>query len=353
VNTGTPTGEGKNEFLAFNTGSAALSLTGFSVGYGTTTSATDFTINGATVSWLSLPVSPVISNSAGTITNITSGSIPANTNVVILNAGYAVPYDLATFGTNVYVLVYNTGTGVSGFTTAGNFANKSSPSGLRYFRITAGACNNLVSYDKNAAAFAVADGAGAKWDAAGSITFASTGGSGAVLPLGLLDFSLRAQSGFARLRWRTPAQSNFAAFVVQKSIDGLVYRSIGELQSYEAESGKQSEYEFSDDAVPPGGAFYRLQMKDMLGTVVYTEALRVSSSTRANGVSVYPNPAKDRVFIASEIPVQQVRLCNSLGQLCLVTDSSEPVIAHLPSGLYLLHIQTTDGQSHSLSLMKE
>ena len=76
ANVGTPSGEGKSEFVAFRTGSSSLALNAFTIGYGTSAAATTFRLDGPTITWQPLS-GTFISNSAGTITNITSGSIPA------------------------------------------------------------------------------------------------------------------------------------------------------------------------------------------------------------------------------------------------------------------------------------
>lgn len=85
--TGTPTGEAKNEFMAFNTGGSSIAVNTLFFSYGINTTTTNFSIDGTTAApsvWTSLVTPSLITNSIGTITVITSGSIPANKNVVVI-----------------------------------------------------------------------------------------------------------------------------------------------------------------------------------------------------------------------------------------------------------------------------
>ena len=141
--TGTPTGEAKNEFMAFNTGGSSVAVNTLFFSYGINTTSTNFSIDGTTAApsvWTTLASPTLITNSIGSITVVTSGSIPANKNVVVIASTNAVSYDLKTFGTDVYVLPYNVGAGaprVVGFTVGGIFANTGGT--LRYLRIRQGA----------------------------------------------------------------------------------------------------------------------------------------------------------------------------------------------------------------------
>ncbi len=347
-NAGTPTGEGKNEFIVFTTGTSALPITGFSVGYGNTTAANNFTIDGATVTWSALAVSPAITNSAGSITNITSGSIPANTPVVILNNQNAISYDLAAFGSNVYVLVYSTGTGVSGYASGGNFANKSSPAGLRYFRVTAGACNNVVSYDKNDAAMSSSDGAGAQWDATGTITFYNTGSSGAVLPIQLTHFSGNLSNGYSSLQWRTSGNSTAQSFEIEKSIDGNGYSKIGTVSAQIESSIAEKSYEYTYQNFGSKNCFYRLRTIDIDGTANYSPTLKLKGGNDETPVnsSVYPNPFTNelRLNVYSTNGFSEMQLFDFMGKKHLqqTLQAGENIInvAEMPAGFYFVHLKS-------------
>ena len=64
-------------------------------------------------------------------------------------------------------------------------------------------------------------------------------------------------------------------------------------------------------------------------------------------VSVYPNPARDRVRIDG-IEAAEVQVCNGLGQLVkTVHGTNEISVAGLPTGVYLMRIIDVNGIFHT------
>ena len=64
-------------------------------------------------------------------------------------------------------------------------------------------------------------------------------------------------------------------------------------------------------------------------------------------MSVYPNPARDKVTIEGIEPVE-VQLYNALGQLVkAVRDANEINVAGLPQGVYLLRIADAEGRTYT------
>lgn len=344
INTGT--GEGENEFMSFTTGSSPLAINAFSVGTGTTVAATGFTIDGATVTWQTLAALPAITNSAGTITNITSGSIPANTPVVILSSARSVAYDLATFGPSVYVLVFSApGTGISGYSSVGNFANRSSPSGLRYLRVTAGACNNVVSYDKFDPALSGTDGAGAKWNAAGTITYANTGGSGAVLPIHLLSFDVYRYLQQAQVKWTTSGSSTEKYFEVERSSDGLIYSKIALIPSKKERDNQVIEYSFLDDQTTNSKHYYRLKMIDIDGSSSFSPTNIISFENKAITQTIlYPNPVSNQLFFSNTKGFSSAVIVDFTGKVILEQSvqmgNNSLELSNLPKGFYLLQLKS-------------
>lgn len=353
---GLPAGEGKSEFIAFTTGSSSLAVNAFSVGYGTTTAATDLTIDGTTITWQTLAASPAITNSAGTITNITSGSIPANTPVVILNSNNTISYDFATFGPIVYVLVFSTGTGVTGYLAGGRFANKSSPSGLRYFRVTAGACNNVVSYDKNATAYSSIDGAGAKWTSAGVITYINTGSSGIVLPVNLIGAKAYKENNKTILKWETAGNSSAVYFEIEKSLNGSSFTKVGEVIAESAQFVDAKAYSFKDEDVNDQAVFYRLRLVDKENSYSFSPVMRVAPvEWQSSGKSrIFPNPASSQIFIETVNTDNYNYVIKDFSGRVLADNnfsggSASINIETLPSGFYFLQlIGSGDIETHKI-----
>ena len=66
-------------------------------------------------------------------------------------------------------------------------------------------------------------------------------------------------------------------------------------------------------------------------------------------LSVFPNPARERISVECEAEMRRVTLCNALGQQLLRVNPNAPQaelqVAGLPSGLYLLRVQTASGSA--------
>ena len=66
-------------------------------------------------------------------------------------------------------------------------------------------------------------------------------------------------------------------------------------------------------------------------------------------LSVFPNPARERISVSCETEMRRVTLCNALGQQLLRVNPNAPQaelqVAGLPHGLYLLHVQTASGSA--------
>jgi hypothetical protein len=76
----------------------------------------------------------------------------------------------------------------------------------------------------------------------------------------------------------------------------------------------------------------------------YQADIDVVSSTGepawAAGVRVFPNPAQERLYLATDTELTQVRIVNALGQVVMQTQgaTTELSVQHLPAGTYLLEM---------------
>ena len=66
-------------------------------------------------------------------------------------------------------------------------------------------------------------------------------------------------------------------------------------------------------------------------------------------LSVFPNPARERISVSCETEMRSVTLCNALGQQLLRVNPNAPQaelqVAGLPRGLYLLRVETAGGSA--------
>jgi hypothetical protein len=71
----------------------------------------------------------------------------------------------------------------------------------------------------------------------------------------------------------------------------------------------------------------------------------------AEAVSVYPNPAKEKVTIEG-VEVAEVQVYNTLGQVVkTMRGTNEISVAELPQGVYLVHIKDAEGKVYTNKIM--
>ena len=114
-----------------------------------------------------------------------------------------------------------------------------------------------------------------------------------ILPLQLLSFRAGIEAGQVALKWTTTNEDNVSHFEVEQSIDGRSFTKVGSLIALNR-LGTNS-YSLKDN-LKSGIIYYRLKTVDIDGNYIYSDVVVVSGSTFHN-VSVYPNPAKDKILI--------------------------------------------------------
>lgn len=353
-NVGTPTGEGKNEFVIFNTGSSSINVNTIFISYGTTTTSTAFSIDGAAVPnvWVAPTTPGLLTNSAGTITQVTTGSIPANRNVVVISKDNAVNYNFQAFGADVYVLSYDQAlAGVSGFLTAGRFPNTGATD--RYFRINqGGVCNDTVSYIPDS--LFGGDGAGVVWDASGIPNYQNTGASGVILPIELLSFEAKKHFNTASIKWTTSGNSTEKYFEIERSNDGIVYNKIAEIPSKKANNGTAKEYSFSDKQTTSGEYYYRIRMIDVDGSSSFSPTNKISYENNSlQQINLYPNPVNNQLFFSNTKGFTAAIIVDFLGKIILEqtvqTGNNILELDNLAEGVYLLQLKSSTGiENHKI-----
>lgn len=128
--------------------------------------------------------------------------------------------------------------------------------------------------------------------------FFTGGGSGyssslssAVLPVELLHFSADVEGDDVVLKWATATEINNDFFTAERSGDGVVYESIGEIQG-NGDSDAVIHYEFIDHQPLGGMSYYRLKQTDYDGQFEYSEIKLVIVESTGNSL-IFPNPISE------------------------------------------------------------
>jgi hypothetical protein len=93
-------------------------------------------------------------------------------------------------------------------------------------------------------------------------------------------------------------------FEIERSADGVAFDSIGVVPGPAAGGGAglSGKYSFFDNRPLPSVDYYRLKIVDRSGGYVYSRIVAVSTGV-VTGMSVFPNPANDVVYV--QLPAQQ------------------------------------------------
>jgi|GEM_PF-1766464 len=170
---------------------------------------------------------------------------------------------------------------------------------------------------------------------------------GTVVPVTLLNFTVQKLSRANKLSWTTSQEINSRSFVIERSSDGRNFSVIGELAAA-GNSNHSINYAFPDNSPLKAVNYYRLKMTDADNVVRYS-AVKSISNNEQPGISIYPNPVKDKLNVVinsieagkAGISITDLsgKLLYSNNVLLTAGDNTIPVITEsLSKGTYLLKI---------------
>lgn len=139
------------------------------------------------------------------------------------------------------------------------------------------------------------------------------------LPVEWISFDAADLGEQVKLDWVTAWEENNSHFIVEHSLDGKQFESIGIVKSV-GNSWIEQEYTFLHDGPSSGLNYYRLQQIDHSGEFEYSQIRSVQFKKRAHKTTLnyFPNPAAQQLelqFSADSVPTTPILLINPLGQL--------------------------------------
>ncbi|HEY8893996.1 MAG TPA: T9SS type A sorting domain-containing protein, partial [Niastella sp.] len=154
-----------------------------------------------------------------------------------------------------------------------------------------------------------------------------------VLPIELLRFNGNLQNNQAHLYWTTTLNSNTELFTIEKSANGSVYTTAGQVKaSAGIKTATGVQYAFTDGVAFTGSQFYRLKMADQNGIVTYSEIITVRNNTNSE-LRIYPTVLHTGNQLVVESTKQQENITITITDMM-----GRPVMQqHLP----VLNSQTT------------
>lgn len=129
-------------------------------------------------------------------------------------------------------------------------------------------------------------------------SFYAASNTNAVLSLSLLQFNARLQKDNALINWKTVNEINTNSFDVERSLDGIYFKRIETVLSYNIAG--VHDYSYTDEnvtALNVSKIYYRLKQKDNDGKYSYSPIVLLIVSKNKT-VVIYPNPANDIVILS-------------------------------------------------------
>jgi hypothetical protein len=188
-----------------------------------------------------------------------------------------------------------------------------------------------------------------------SFYIGSINSTNTTLPISLVYFKASVQNEEVVLNWATAAEIDNDYFTIQRSTDALGWENIQKITGA-GNIGITKSYTTKDISPYSGVSYYRLVQTDFDGKSTYSYTVSVKINSKISEILVYPNPAKDHLWIQFVSPGKyEVAVFNNNGQLVnqLVSVSGNKMelnIAELKTGIYVLYI-SHDGLHETIKIV--
>ena len=112
-----------------------------------------------------------------------------------------------------------------------------------------------------------------------------------VLPVTFTNFTGVIKDNKAALTWSTAREENNNYFIIERSVNGRAYDSVGRVQAGATTSNTYSFTENNTNAI----SYYRLKQVDISGTYVYSTVITVKNTGSNQEMTVYPTQATSTI----------------------------------------------------------
>lgn len=179
------------------------------------------------------------------------------------------------------------------------------------------------------------------------------------LPVELVNFEVSKLENHNLLSWRTKTELNNDYFIVQRSLDGELWETIGFVDG-NGTSNTEHIYYFEDRIIESGISYYRFKQVDFDGAFQFSPIRSINRSKENNSTDLYPVPSHGGFTIASSgKTIKDVLISDIAGRKILVqiiqkTDTFfKAELAKNAEGIYNVIIIYEDGSEEVRKLIVE
>lgn len=156
------------------------------------------------------------------------------------------------------------------------------------------------------------------------------------LPVTLLSFTGTNKGSSNQLAWQTTSETNSDYFEVERSDNAILFKKIGEKVLGSGNTNQLTSYSFIDMNYNPTTNYYRLKQIDLDGKFNYSRIIAIENSVN---LTLYPNPANDRLYINTDLKILQYKITDLSGKRIedgkVISKSGIP-IKNLTPGIYFI-----------------
>ena len=167
------------------------------------------------------------------------------------------------------------------------------------------------------------------------------------LPVNFTAFTAIAQKGQSLLNWQTAQEQNSRDFVIERSVDGVSYSAIGNVEAA-GNSQAPSNYSFVDAAPVAGRNYYRLKETDLDNKFMYSDVRIVNfAATDDNQKLVWFQTGDKAVEVDLKLGNNEFYTVSDIGGRTIQQgqlSAGKLTISQVPGGLYFVKVTTAAGK---------
>ena len=154
----------------------------------------------------------------------------------------------------------------------------------------------------------------------------------------------------ALLNWTTLSEKDLDEFIVERSMDGILFEEVGTV-SANGNSTKTNSYKFLDEKLKGSNIYYRLKLVDINGDFINSNLVTISLDHASSFgiIDAYPNPTDRDLFLKialDHVANASISLLNIEGELVFYKTLDSRIaladehldLSDLPQGMYLLRL---------------